>query len=143
MFSADVKREYGVTGIESQSMRDAMHLWTDIYQGNAPWLDAEDGIKTIKFAETICSSIANLTTLDIDVAFDGKRKEYMQKFFNESVKDNLREWVEFGAAVGTVIFKPNGEGVDLVTPDRFEIVKKDGNRNITGIVFQDTYEDNS
>lgn len=142
MFSADVKKEYGVTGIESQSMRDAMHLWTDIYQGNAPWLDAEDGIKTIKFAETICSSIANLTTLDIDVAFDGKRKEYMQKFFNESVKDNLREWVEFGAAVGTVILKPNGEGVDLVTPDRFEIVKKDGNRNITGIVFQDNYEDN-
>lgn len=142
MFNDAVKKEYGVSGIESDSMSDAIKLWADVYQGSAPWVDPEEGIKTIKFAETICSAVGNLATLDIDVAFDGKRKEYMQKFFDESVKDNLREWVEFGAAFGIVILKPNGEGVDIITPDRFEVVQKDGNRNITGIVFQDNYDSN-
>ncbi len=140
MFQSAVKREYGVAGIESQSMRDAIDLWSSIYTGNAPWISPEDEIKTINFAEKITSTVANLTTLDIDVAFDGKRKEYMQSFFNASVKPQLREWVEYGSAFGTVVFKPNGEGVDLITPDRFEIVEKDGNRNIRGIVFQDTYQ---
>lgn len=139
MFTSAVKKEYNVAGIESQDMRNAMDLWANIYQGSTPWVSAEDEIKTIKFAKKICSELALLTTLDIDVAFDGKRKEYMQKFFDDSIKKQLREWVELGCAMGTIILKPNGEGVDIITPDRFEIVSKDGNRNVTGIVFQDTH----
>lgn len=140
MFSSAVKKNFGVSGIESKSMKDAVKTWLSVYQGNAPWIDDVEDIKSIGFAQKICSTIAELTTLDIDVQFDGKRKEYMQQFYNNSVSPKLREWVEFGCASGTIILKPNGEGVDFVTPDRFEIIQKDGNHNITDIVFQDSYE---
>lgn len=140
MFSNAVKKNFGVSGIESKSMKDAIKTWLNVYQGNAPWVDPVEDIKSIDFAKKICSTIAELTTLDIDVQFDGKRKKYMQKFYNRSVAQKLREWVEFGCATGTIILKPNGEGVDFVTPDRFEIIQKDGNHNITDIVFQDNYE---
>ena len=140
MFSNAVKKNFGVSGIESKSMKDAIKTWLNVYQGNAPWVDPVEDIKSIGFAQKICATIAELTTLDIDVQFDGKRKEYMQKFYNSSVAPKLREWVEFGCACGSIILKPNGEGVDFVTPDRFEIIQKDGNHNITDIVFQDSYE---
>lgn len=140
MFSSAVKKNFGVSGIESKSMKDAIKTWLNVYQGNAPWIDDVEDIKSIGFAKKICSTIAELTTLDIDVQFDGKRKKYMQQFYNNSVSPKLREWVEFGCASGTIILKPNGEGVDFVTPDRFEIIQKDGNHNITDIVFQDSYE---
>lgn len=140
MFSNAVKKNFGVSGIESKSMKDAIKTWLNVYQGNAPWVDPVEDIKSIGFAQKICATIAELTTLDIDVQFDGKRKEYMQQFYNNSVAPKLREWVEFGCACGSIILKPNGEGVDFVTPDRFEIIEKDGNHNITDIVFQDSYE---
>ena len=140
MFSNAVKKNFGVSGIESKSMKDAIKTWLNVYQGNAPWVDPVEDIKSIGFAQKICATIAELTTLDIDVQFDGKRKEYMQQFYNSSVAPKLREWVEFGCACGSIILKPNGEGVDFVTPDRFEIIQKDGNHNITDIVFQDSYE---
>lgn len=142
MFTSAVKREYGVTDIGSQAMRDAINVWINVYQNTPPWVDEVDDIKSIGFAKKIAESVANLTTLDIDVAFDGSRKEYMQTFFNKSVKSRLREWVEFACAYGTIVLKPNGEGVDIVTPDSFEVVSKDGNGNITGIVFQDSYNQN-
>lgn len=140
MFSNAVKKNFGVSGIESKSMKDAIKTWLNVYQGNAPWVDPVEDIKSIGFAQKICATIAELTTLDIDVQFDGKRKEYMQQFYDNSVAPKLREWVEFGCACGSIILKPNGEGVDFVTPDRFEIIEKDGNHNITDIVFQDSYE---
>ena len=65
----------------------------------------------------------------------------MDQFWENSVKGRIREWTELMCACGTVILKPNGTGVDLVTPDRFEIISLDGNHYITGIVFQDTHED--
>ncbi len=143
MFRNAVKREYNVSGVESEEMRSSIKSWIDAYQGMPEWLDAEDDIKTIKFAKKIAEAVANLTTLDIDVAFDGERKDYMQTFWEKSVKPRLRQWVEVGSAAGTIILKPNGKGVDLMTPDMFEVVDVDGNGNIRGIVFQDSYVSNN
>ena len=141
MFTSEVKRDFGVTGMESQAMRNAVSLWLNVYQGQAPWVDPDNGIKSIKFAKYLCEETARLVCLDIDVQFDGKRKEAMQNFWNKSINPKLRNWVEYALASGSLVLKPNGEGIDFITPDRFEIVAKDGNGNITGIVFQDNYEE--
>ena len=140
MFKKKVKEEFGIRSFTSESMNNAINNWISIYKGSPEWVDDEEGIKTIKFAKTICGEIARLATLAIDVKFDGSRSEYMQKFFENSVSNRLREWVEYGCAYGTVILKPNGEGIDFVYPGMFEITELDSNRNITGIVFQDGYK---
>ena len=141
MFLSEVKDQFQVTGITSGDMQKAIQNWMLIYKGEPDWVDPEEGIKTIKFAKFVCGEIARLATLAIDVTFDGARKAYMTQFWEKSVHDRIREWTELMCACGTVILKPNGTGVDLVTPDRFEITSLDGNHNITGIVFQDSYQE--
>jgi A118 family predicted phage portal protein len=141
MFLSEVKDQFKVTGITSGDMQKAIQNWMLIYKGEPDWIDPEEGIKTIKFAKFVCGEIGRLATLAIDVTFDGARKEYMTQFWEKSVHDRIREWTELMCACGTVILKPNGTGVDLVTPDRFEITSIDGNHNITGIVFQDSYRE--
>ncbi len=141
MFTTDIKKQFGVEGIESKTMREAVDTWLRTYQGSPEWIDPLDGIKSIKFAKFICEEAARLACLDIDVSFDGKRKEQMQSFWDKSILPRLREWLEYGLCTGSLILKPNGSGVDFVTPDRFQITETDGNGNITGCVFQDTYQD--
>lgn len=141
MFTVDIKKQFGVDGIESKSMREAIDNWLRTYQGEPEWLDYGDGIKSINFAKFLCEETARLVCLDIDVSFDGRRAEAMQSFWDKSIMPRLREWIEYGICTGSLILKPNGDGVDFVTPDRFQITETDGNGNITGCVFQDTYRD--
>ena len=140
MFTTDVKKQFGVEGIESSTMRQAIELWMNVYSGACPWNNPADNIKSIKFAKFLCSEAARLVCLDIDVSFDGSRKAAMTDFWNKSIYPRLQTWVEYGIAAGCLILKPNGDGVDFVTPDRFQITETDGNGNITGCVFQDTYQ---
>lgn len=141
MFQSEMQDQFHVIGITSGDMQKAIQNWMQIYKGEPDWVNQEEGIKTIKFAKFICEEIARLSTLAIDVTFDGSRKEYMTNFWKNSVRDHIRSWTGLMCACGTIILKPNGVGVDIVTPDRFEITELDGNHNITGIVFQDDYQD--
>lgn len=141
MFQSEMQDQFHVTGITSGDMQKAIQNWMLIYKGEPDWVDPEEGIRTIKFAKFVCEEIARLATLAIDVTFDGTRKEYMTQFWEKSVHDHIREWTDTMCECGTVILKPNGVGVDIVTPDRFEITELDGNHNITGIVFQDDYQE--
>lgn len=142
MFKGNIKNEFGVTGITSNAMEDAITDWMDVYQGKASWVDQTKGIKTIKFAKAVCSETARLTNLALGITFDGSRKDYMTEWCERAIMPNLRRWVEYGCASGTIIIKPNGVGADFVTPDRFEIVGKDGNGLIAGIIFEDRYREN-
>lgn len=141
MFKDEVTRAYNVRGLETPDMVDAISKWMEIYAGRPAWESQGDGVHTINFAKYLCSEVARLTCLDIDVAFDGSRKEAMQDFWSKSVLPRFQHWVEYGAAVGSFILKPNGDGVDFMTPDRFEITQVDSNGRITGAVFQDSYSE--
>lgn len=141
MFEKNVKTAFGVTPITSQLMDISVLKWMNIYYGKPEWVDPDNRIKTINFAKAVCSETARLTNLAIAIELDGgARAEFLKKHIDKAIMPHLREWVEYGCAAGTVIIKPNGEGADLVTPDRFWVIDMDGNRNISGIVFQDSYQ---
>lgn len=106
------------------------------YQGKPEWLDDQNHIKTVNFANTICTEAARLATLEIGIKADGSaRAEWLQKQL-DNMGDNIRQWAEYACAFGTVILKPNGEDVDIVTPDRFKPTEVKNGR-ITGAVFYD------
>ena len=94
MFKSELKDKFQVTGITSGAMQDAIQKWMNIYNGEPEWLDPENGIRTINFAGFICEEIARLSTLAIDVNFDGRRAKYMKDFWDTCVKDHIREWTE-------------------------------------------------
>ena len=134
VFNNRAKSEFDVIPVASENLSKYIESCSKIYNGKPNWLD--DDISTINFAKSVCSEAARLATLAISVNFDGSvRAEYLQKAFDEQAYFNLRHWVEFGLGYGTVIIKPNGNSIDVFTPDKFIITDYEGD-NILGAVFQ-------
>lgn len=134
--TSKVKEEFNIAPISSAAMDAYIQKCENIYKGYPEWVDDEGHIKTVNFAKSICSETARLTTLGISVQVDGSaRGEWLQEQV-EKLYFNLRHWVEYGCAYGTLIIKPNGSTVDAFTPGRFYVTSTE-NGEITGAVFQD------
>lgn len=142
IFKKRAEEDFKVTEITSQQMKDVISRCADMYRGVPSWVSAEDNIKTINFAKAVCSETARLATLGIKIQIGGgARGTWLQEHIDKTYF-NLRHWVEYGCAYGTIIIKPNGSGFDVFTPFDFMITESDSNGNITGIVFKDSYADN-
>lgn len=134
IFKNRAREDFNIESITSSEMENMIDKCMRIYQGKPYWLDDEDHIKTINFAKAVCSETARLAMMATKITIDGSaRAEWLQKQI-DSIYYKLREWVEYGCAYGTVILKPNGKSVDLVTPNNF-IITNAANGEITGIVF--------
>lgn len=137
MFAADAEKAFGVTISTDTIMDVEIRRWINTYKGHPDWVNPDDGIKTIKFAKAVCSETARLTTLALDVAFDGgARADWLKQQFDNVIMPQLRNWCEFGCAAGTVILKPTTAGVSMYLPGQF-IVVNSSNRRITDVIFQD------
>ena len=129
-----VQEEFNIEPISNEQMETWISECVNIYQGNPCWLNEDDHIDTINFAKAICSETARLATLGIGIHVDGSaRADWLQKQI-EKVYYQLRHWVEYGCAYGTIILKPNGDSIDLYTPGKFEVTHET-NGVIDGVVF--------
>lgn len=128
------KEAFDIEPIGSEQMLKWVDECVNIYQGNPSWLNEDDHIDTVNFAKAICSETARLATLGIGVKLDGSaRAEYLQRQI-ERVYYQLRNWVEYGCAYGTVVLKPNGNMIQLYTPGEFEVTHHTDGK-IDGIIF--------
>ena len=128
------KDEFNVEAISTEKMDAFIKQCVNIYKGQPEWLDEKDEIKTINFAKSICSEVARLSTLAIGVKIDGSARAYYLQQQIDKLYFNIRHWVEYGCAYGTIILKPNGNNVDLFVPGDFIITDRDVD-DITGVVF--------
>lgn len=134
LLKSRAKEEFNIEPIGSEQMNAWITECVNIYQGNPSWLNEEDSIDTVNMGKTVCSEIARLAMLGTSVAMEGSaRAEWLQKQINR-IYDDLRHWVEYGCAYGTIILKPNGNDIDLYTYGQFEITHV-SNGKIDGIVF--------
>lgn len=134
IFKSKAKEEFGIEDISSDEVRRMIQRCVSVYKGEPDWLDGDDHIKTINFAKSICSETARLTTLAIGIRIDGSaRGEWLQKQI-DGIYFQLRNWVEYGCAYGIIILKPNGQSIDMYTPNQF-IITAQQNGEITGIIF--------
>ena len=137
-FKKQAEEDFNIQAAEFPEMESLINRCANIYRGAPEWLDDEDNIKTINFAKTVCSETARLTTLAIGIQIGGSaRATWLQKKINK-VYFQIRHWVEYGCAYGTVFIKPNGESLDVFTPADVMIVDYD-NQEIKGIIFKDSY----
>ena len=134
------REEFNIEPISSEQMQGWINECINIYKGSPSWLDEDDHIDTIDFAKALCSETARLATLGIGINIDGStRANWIQEQI-EKIYFQLREWVEYGCAYGTIILKPNGDSVDLYTPDMFEIIHAT-NGKIDGVIFHNWKQD--
>lgn len=135
VLSGKIKDEFGVKPLDDGKTGAAISECLNIYAGNPEWLNDDDYIKTINFAQSICSEIARLVMLGTKVTVDGSARakwlqEQVDKYYNK-----FREWVEYGCAGGNIILKPYGNGVDLEFPGQFKIIAEE-NGSVTAAVFE-------
>lgn len=134
LLRSKAKDEFNIEPIGSEQMDSWINECVRIYQGNPCWLDPDDNIDTVNMAKSVCSEIARLTMLAAGVKLDGSaRAKWLQEQVDK-IYFQLREWVEYGCAYGTIVLKPNGDSVDLFTRGQFEVTHI-SNGNIDGIIF--------
>lgn len=128
------KEEFNIEPISSAQMEQWVQECINIYRGEPSWLSEDENIDTVNFAKSICSEVARLTMLATSITVDGSaRAGWLQERVNE-MYFQLREWIEYGCAYGTIILKPDGQTVRMYTPGEFEVTDSEKG-NITGIVF--------
>lgn len=143
LFGNKAKEVFSVESVTSGVMDKILTECANIYKGKPYWLDSEDDIKTINFSKTICSETARLTTLAISIKVDGSaRAKWLQEKIDKEYF-NIRQWVEYAGAFGTIVLKPNGNGIDLFIPGDNCIVTEQNDGEITGIVFAYTEENDA
>ena len=139
-FKNQAEKDFRTDVIESPVMEAMIQKCANIYRGTPYWVDGENGIKTINFAKSVCSETARLATLAIGIKIDGSvRAEWLQEQIDK-IYFQIRHWVEYGCAYGTVFIKPNGIGFDMFTPLDVALTDCD-NQEIRGIIFKDQYTD--
>ena len=140
LLKSRAKDEFNITPIISAEVEQLIEYCARVYQGRPDWEDAENHIKTINMAQTISSEMARLVTLGIGIKFEGSaRAKWLQEQVDK-IYYELRKWVEYGCAYGTVILKPDGDTVKLYVPGQYEITEQNGGR-ITGVVFHNSAYD--
>lgn len=108
------------------------------YSDEPTWYTDEEDARTLGFTSEVCSELARLTTMNIEVSVSGSARA---DWLSEVVRQiDLRRWVEYGLAEGNLILKPNGSGVDKLLPGQFLILEAD-DAQIWKIVFLDWYDD--
>lgn len=109
--------------------------WYNITAGKPQWLDKEDDIKTINFAQFVDDVTSGLVTLDIGVRMpDTPRGKYLQGIADYLLQ-KLDEKVSDALGNAGIMFKPNGENIDYFYPGMFLPTDWDSNGNILGCMF--------
>ncbi len=134
------KEEFNVKPLTSPAMSEFVAMCGRVYSGRPDWANEEDHIKTVNFAKAICSEVARLTMMGTKIQLDGSARADWIQLQIDRIYSQLRHWVEYGCGYGTVILKPNGAGIDFLTPGQFMITDAD-NGEIRGVIFFDQQED--
>lgn len=128
------KDEFNIEPISSAQMDAWIQECVQIYKGSPSWINEADHIDTVCFAKAVCSETARLATLAIGIHIDrSARAKWLQEQIDR-IYFQLRTWVEYGCAYGTVILKPNGDTVQLYTYGEFEVTHCT-NGEIDGAIF--------
>ena len=136
LFGSKIKEEFNIKPIISAEVDSLIDLCGRVYSGKPDWLNPEDDIRTINFAKTICSETARLATLAVGIKVDGSaRAEWLQTQVDK-IYFNLRHWVEYGCAYGTLAMKYDGDNVQVYMPGSFAVTHSTAGE-ITGAVFFD------
>lgn len=139
-FKSQAEQDFRTEVIESPVMAAVIQKCANIYRGTPYWVDEDSRIKTINFAKSVCSETARLATLAIGIQIDGSARATWLQEQIDKIYFQIRHWVEYGCAYGTVFIKPNGEGFDVFTP--LDVLLTDcDNQEVRGIIFKDQYAD--
>ena len=131
----EAKDVFGIEINSNSKMDSLINQWYNITGGNPPWIDAEDDIESINFAQFIDDVTSGLVTLDIGLSLpDSARGKHLQKVA-DYLMEKIDEKVSDALGNAGIMFKPNGDNLDYYYPGSFVPTEWDSNGNILGCIF--------
>ena len=129
--------DFGLDTQTSKEMLEAVRLWTDIFNGKAPW--QTDEIKSLHVAKTVCEKVSKAVTLELKTSCTEK---YINDIYQRFIK-NIRRYAEFGIAKGSMFFKPTYENgkikISIIHGDKFIPFKFDDTGELLGLIIIDQF----
>lgn len=127
----------------SAPMENSILLWSRMYDSGGPWCHGgKNPLHSLGLPKSIAAELARLTTLEMECLVSGSPRAdavnaMLQPFFAD-----LRVPVEYGCALGGVLFRPffDAEGriqIDTVQGDCFVPTRFDSSGRMTGAIFYD------
>ncbi len=131
----EVYQIFKVQPAASSVMMGSIENWKQIYEGRACWLDDDPEMRSAQFASIVSSEAARLATIELAFKITGSaRADYLQQRMAK-LQDKIRTQLEYACAMGGMMLKPNGSGVDFIKHGEFIPVDLDSNGDITGVIF--------
>lgn len=126
------------TCVTSDAMLDAIDLWTNLYEGNPPWMKNCHNV-SLGIPAVIASEFARSVTLEMGMSVAGSpMADYLSEQI-QSVLDNIRTDTEYACACGGIVFKPYVSGYKIVTEiihaDTFLPIAFDSSGRVTAAYF--------
>ncbi len=133
----EIKKKVREKGVISEKMKEALDLWSKMYDNESPWCN--DRVKSLNLPAAIAAEVARLATVEMRSEILGsERAEFLNKPY-QTVLENLRRFVEYGCAKGGMVMKPYVSGnkilVDFIQADKFFPTAFDSSGRITGAIF--------
>lgn len=138
-------KDLDVHSLVTSKMNEEYLLWRSLYQNKPYWTEGKQGrraIGSLNLPASISRSLATSATVEFEskIEGDGEHASYLNGQYQWFL-ERIRELLEKGCALGTVIIKPWVQGnlipIDIVTLDRFVPTAANGRGEITGGVFID------
>ena len=121
----------------SAPMESAITLWAQMYDTGGPWCHGgKDPLHSLGLPQSIAAELARLTTLEMECLVSGSaRADSINELLKPFIAD-LRIPVEYGCALGGVLFRPylDPEGriqIDVVQGDCFCPTRFDSSGRMT------------
>ena len=133
-----------VEGIDiSSKMQSAIELWSLMYKNEQPWLGKEESSSGVP--ASVAAEIARLVTLELksEVSGTSERSQKVNKVY-QSVLSDIRKQVEYGCALGSMVFKPYPScktvAIQYNAADSFYPISFDSNGNIVQSAFTEQFK---
>lgn len=127
--------DFGLDIQTSKEMLDAINLWSNIFNGNAPWQSKT--VKSLHVAKTVCEKVSKAVTIEFKSSCTD---DIIDKVYQRFIR-NIRKHTEYAIAKGSMFFKPAYENgrikVTVVQGDKFIPVKFDDTGELLGAIFID------
>lgn len=129
----EMKRIAGTDVTMSQTMITAINRWKSMINGNAEWLDSDNGIISLRSEVGICREFSDIAIGEMEAKVD--HNDFLNSALQLAVRD-LNENLQDGLALGSFILKPlGGDKSEFVSADKFVPVSFDDNGVPNDVMF--------
>lgn len=127
--------DFGLDTQTSSEMLKTITLWSNIFNGRAPW--QTKNVKSLHVAKTVCEIVSKAVTVEFKSSCSDRNIDAVYQRFIR----NIRKYTEYAIAKGSMFFKPAYENgrikVTVIQGDKFIPTKFDDTGELLGAIFID------